>query len=196
VTRGHRQLGWASIPVTFENYEPELRNNFVILSSMERRERIVAQASACGAKIDADLLETLTFITEYPTAIRGDFDPAYLELPGEVLTTVMRHHQKYFAVESSPGVLAPHFVAVMNTSGDPEGVVKKGNERVLRARFNDARYFWDTDQHKRLADRIVDLAHVTFQTKLGSYKDKTERVVQLVKELNGDSSAQRAALLS
>jgi glycyl-tRNA synthetase beta chain len=74
-----------------------------------------------GAKIDADLLETLTFITEYPTAIRGEFDPKFLELPAEVLTTVMRHHQKYFSVESAPGVLAPHFVAVMNTSGDPEG---------------------------------------------------------------------------
>jgi glycyl-tRNA synthetase beta chain len=194
-TRGHRQLGSASIPVTIDNYESELRKNFVILSQAERRERIVAQASACGAKIDTDLLETLTFITEYPTGIRGDFDPSYLELPAEVLTTVMRHHQKYFAVESSPGVLAPHFVAVMNTSGDPEGLVKKGNERVLRARFNDARFFWDTDQHKKLADRIEDLAHVTFQAKLGSYKDKTERVVELVKELNGNSSAQRGALL-
>ncbi|HEY6346335.1 MAG TPA: glycine--tRNA ligase subunit beta [Bryobacteraceae bacterium] len=194
-TRGHRQLGSASTPVTIGNYESELRKNFVILSSALRRKKIEVEAGDLGAKIDADLLETLTFITEYPTAIRGDFDPAYLELPAEVLTTVMRHHQKYFAVESSPPVLAPHFVAVMNTNGDLEGLVKKGNERVLRARFNDARFFWDTDQHKRLADRIEDLAHVTFQAKLGSYKEKTERVVELVKELNGDSSAQRGALL-
>ena len=79
-----------------------------------------------------DLLETLTFITEYPTAIRGDFDPAYLELPAEVLTTVMRHHQKYFSVDGVNGGLAPNFVAVMNTSGDPEGIVKHGNERVLQ----------------------------------------------------------------
>jgi glycyl-tRNA synthetase beta chain len=194
-TRGHRQLGSASIPIAIENYEPELRKNFAILSSEERRKKIAAEASALGAKIDPELLETLTFITEYPTAIRGDFDSAFLELPAEVLTTVMRHHQKYFAVESTPGVLAPHFVAVMNTKGDPEGLVKKGNERVLRARFNDARFFWDTDQHKKLADRIEDLAHVTFQAKLGSYKEKTERVVALVKELRGNEHAQRAARL-
>ena len=196
VTRGHRQLGSASILVTIDNYESQLRSNFVILSSAERREKITAEASALGANIDPDLLETLTFITEYPTAIRGDFDPAYLALPAEVLITVMRHHQKYFAVESSPGVLAPHFVAVMNTSGDPDGLVKKGNERVLRARFNDARFFWDTDQHKKLADRIEDLAHVTFQAKLGSYKDKTENLVALVHELGGNEHAQRAAMLS
>ncbi len=75
----------------------ELRKNFVILSSHERRHKIETEAATLGAKIDSDLLETLTFITEFPTAIRGDFDPAYLELPAEVLTTVMRHHQKYFS---------------------------------------------------------------------------------------------------
>jgi glycyl-tRNA synthetase beta chain len=195
VTRGHRLFGSSSIPVTIANYESELRTNFVILRSAERREKIRAEASALGAKLDPDLLETLTFITEFPTAIRGDFDPAYLALPAEVLTTVMRHHQKYFAVESSPGVLAPHFVAVMNTSGDPDGLVKKGNERVLRARFNDAHFFWATDLQKKLADRVEDLAHVTFQAKLGSYKDKTENVVALVHELGGGQHAQRAAML-
>jgi glycyl-tRNA synthetase beta chain len=108
----------------------------------------------------------------------------------------MRHHQKYFAVESAPGKLAPHFVAVLNTSGDPEGLVKQGNERVLRARFNDARFFWDVDQQHTLADRVNDLAKVTFQAKLGSYKEKTDRVVELAKELGGDAHAQRAALLA
>ncbi|MBV8844471.1 MAG: glycine--tRNA ligase subunit beta [Bryobacterales bacterium] len=195
LTQGHRILGSSSIPVTTANYESELRKNFVILSAHQRREKIVTEAVQLGAKIDPDLLETLTYTTEYPTAIRGDFDRGYLELPAEVLTTVMKHHQKYFAVESGPGVLAPHFVAVMNTSGDPEGLVKKGNERVLRARFNDARFFWDVDQQKKLADRIEDLAHVTFQAKLGSYKEKTERVAALVKELGGNEHAQRAALL-
>jgi glycyl-tRNA synthetase beta chain len=196
VTRGHRQLGSSSIPVTTANYETELRRNFVILSSDKRREKIKEEASALGAKIDPDLLETLTFITEYPTAIRGEFDPAFLELPAEVLTTVMRHHQKYFSIEAQPGVLAPNFVAVMNTSGDPEGLVKHGNERVLKARFNDGRFFWDVDQAKKLSDRVEDLKKVTFQAKLGSYFEKTERVVALVKELNGGEYAQRAALLS
>jgi len=196
VTRGHRKLGASSIPVTFATYESELRKNFVILSADERRQKLVAEISALGAKPDADLVETLTFITEYPTAIRGDFDSAYLELPAEVLTTVMRHHQKYFSVESAAGKLAPHFVAVMNTSGDPEGLVKRGNERVLKARFNDARFFWDVDQQKNLADRVEDLAKVTFQAKLGSYLEKTNRVVALVEELGGNAHAQRAALLA
>jgi glycyl-tRNA synthetase beta chain len=194
-TRGHRQLGSSSIPVSIANYESELRRNFVILSSHERRHKIEKEAAAFDAKLDADLLETLTFITEYPTAIRGDFDPKFLELPAEVLTTVMRHHQKYFSVESVPNLLAPNFVAVMNTSGDPDGLVKHGNERVLKARFNDARFFWDVDQVKSLADRVEDLKKVTFHVKLGSYYEKTQRVVELVKELNGNEQAQRAALL-
>jgi glycyl-tRNA synthetase beta chain len=196
VTRGHRILGSFRISVTFATYEPELRKNFVILSADERRAKIESEIGKLGAKPDADLLETLTYITEYPTAIKGDFDPAYLELPAEVLTTVMKHHQKYFSVESAPGKLAPHFVAVMNTSGDPEGLVKKGNERVLRARFNDARFFWNVDQQRKLADRVEDLAKVTFQAKLGSYLDKTNRVVELVKQLGGNEHAQRAAYLS
>jgi glycyl-tRNA synthetase beta chain len=132
VTRGHRQLGSSSIPVTPANYEAELRKNGVILSSDERRKKIEAEAVALGAKIDSELRETLTFITEFPTAIRGDFNPAYLDLSTEVLTEVMRHHQKYFTVEASPGKLAPHFVAVLNTSDDPEGLVKHGNELLNR----------------------------------------------------------------
>jgi glycyl-tRNA synthetase beta chain len=194
VTRGHRILGASSIPVTIANYESELRKNFVILAAHERRHKIEKEGAALGAKLDGDLVETLTYITEFPTAIKGDFDPAYLELPAEVLTTVMRHHQKYFSVEDAVG-LAPNFVAVMNTSGDPDGLVKHGNERVLKARFNDARFFWNVDQARKLADRVDDLAKVTFQAKLGSYKEKTDRVVALVKELGGNENAQRAALL-
>src|SRR5207253_9128623 len=135
------------------------------------------------------------YISEYPTPILGSFDRQYLSLPNEVLVTVMRHHQKYFSVVDSGGSLAPHFVAVMNTGADPDGLVRKGNERVLRARFNDARFFYNVDQKKRLADRVADLAHVTFQAKLGSYKEKTDRVMALVKELGGSDHAQRAAHL-
>ncbi len=196
LTRGHRKLGAASIAVTIANYEADLKKNFVMLSSEDRREKIVKEVEALGAKHDHDLVETLTYITEFPSAIRGDFDPSYLKLPAEVLITVMRHHQKYFAVESAPGVLANHFVAVMNIPADPEGLVKKGNERVLRARFNDARFFWDVDQQKTLADRVEDLKAVTFQAKLGSYYEKTQRIIQLVKDLGGDEHAQRAALLA
>jgi len=196
VTRGHRQLGASSIPVTIATYESELRKNGVILAAHERRHKIEKEAAALGAKLDSDLVETLTYITEFPTAIKGNFNPTYLELPAEVLITVMRHHQKYFSVEGMQGLLAPQFVAVMNTSGDPDGLVKHGNERVLKARFNDARFFWNVDQQKKLADRVEDLAKVTFQAKLGSYKEKTDRVIALVKELGGNEHAQRAALLA
>ncbi len=194
LTNGHRRLGGTALPVTTANFVQTLRDHFVILSADERRKKILAEVAPLGAVVDPGLLEVLVFITEYPAAIRGDFDPGYLSLPQEVLVTVMKHHQKYFSVEQD-GKLAPHFVAVMNTSADPEALVKRGNERVLRARFNDARFFWETDQKKKLADRVQDLAHVTFQAKLGSYFEKTERTMSLVKELGGDAHAVRAAQL-
>jgi glycyl-tRNA synthetase beta chain len=192
VTSGHRILGAAQIPVTIENYEQKLRENFVILSSKERKERI---RSGIGPAQDDDLLRTLVYLTEYPTVISGSFDKEYLKLPAEVLATVMKHHQKYFAVYEN-GQLANRFLAVTNTDGDPDGLIQRGNERVLRARFNDAKFFWETDQRKSLADRMPDLAHVTFQAKLGSYLEKTERMIALVKELHGDHAAIRAAQLS
>jgi len=184
------------VKVDYDTFDNALRAMHVLLSAEQRRAKIETEARALGATVDPELLETLTYITEFPAAIEGGFDPAYLELPAEVLTMVMRHHQKYFAVESTPGVLAPHFVAVMNVPADPDGLVKRGNERVLKARFNDARFFWEVDQKKKLADRVDDLSHVTFQAKLGTYLEKTHRVVALVKELAGDEHAQRAALLS
>ncbi len=186
VTSVHRMYSGVHPMYTYATIEAVLRSHQVILSASERRQKIEQEAKALGATIDPELLETLTYITECPAAIKGDFDPAYLELPAEVLTTVMRHHQKYFAVETAPGVLAPHFVAIMNIPSDPDGLVKQGNERVLKARFNDARFFWQVDQKKKLADRVEDLSHVTFQAKLGTYLDKTHRVVALVKEIAGD----------
>ena len=196
LSKGHRVLANVDVPVTYATFAEALREKHVILSAEERREKIRTEATALGATVDDDLLETLTYLTEFPAAIKGDFDPSYLELPAEVLTMVMRHHQKYFAVESAPGILAPHFVAIMNVPADPDSLVKRGNERVLKARFNDARFFWEVDQKKKLADRVDDLSHVTFQAKLGSYLEKTHRVVALVKELGGDADAQRAALLA
>jgi glycyl-tRNA synthetase beta chain len=195
-TRGHRRMGPEQIPVTCESFESELRRNLVILPAQARRAKIASEAKALGATVDPELLETLVYITEFPAAIQGGFDPAYLDLPAEVLTTVMRHHQKYFSVEAAPGKLAPRFVTVMDAPDDPDGLVKRGHERVLRARFSDARFFWDADQRKKLADRVADLAHLTFQAQLGSYKDKTSRVVAVVKELGGGEHARRAALLA
>jgi glycyl-tRNA synthetase beta chain len=136
LTSGHRILGAEQIPVTIDNYVEKLRQNFV-LSTAERRRRIENAIAELGlpVKPDADLLTTLVHLTEYPTVIQGSFDPVFLRLPTEVLVTVMRHHQKYFAVEDADGNLAPRFVAVTNTDGDPDGLIRRGNERVLRARF-------------------------------------------------------------
>jgi glycyl-tRNA synthetase beta chain len=191
---GHRKLGAYRFPVTYETFEEDLRKNFVILSANEREARIRAVPTKYNC--DPDLLNTLVNLTEWPTPITGNFDPSFLDLPGEVLTTVMKVHQKYFSVSGSNGHLAPQFVAITNTDGDPDGLIQLGNERVLKARFNDARFFWDTDQKHKLSERIQYLANVTFQTKLGSYLQKTERVVALVNELGGDAHAERAALLA
>jgi glycyl-tRNA synthetase beta chain len=201
-TSGHRILGALQCPVFIEAYEQILKEDFVLVSASERRRRIedeiekLLDGTGLRVKSDAGLMETLVYITEYPTPILGNFDPEFLGLPEEVLVTVMRHHQKYLSVEDANGRLAPHFIAVMNTDADPEGLVRAGNERVLRARFNDARFFWRVDQHKKLAERVEDLAQVTFQAKLGSYLDKTRRVVGLVRELRGSPPAERAALLA
>jgi glycyl-tRNA synthetase beta chain len=192
---GHRRLGLASFPVTFDNYEALLRENGVILSATARQKKIEEEITL-RIKPDAALMHTLVYLTEFPTVVTGNFDPEYLKLPAEVLITVMRYHQKYFSVEHKDGTLAPHFVAVMNTAADPDGLVQHGNERVLRARFNDARFFWDADQKRTLEERVPDLGHVTFQAKLGTYLDKTQRIEGLVAILNGDSNALRAARLS
>jgi glycyl-tRNA synthetase beta chain len=194
-TVGHRVLGQRSIPVTVHDFSEKLKANGVILSAEERRERIESGLVGLRVKPDPDLLHTLIYITEFPTPILGSFDPSYLDLPREVLVEVMRHHQKYLSVEDASGNLAPQFVAVMNIASDPDGLVRQGNERVLRARFNDARFFWDQDQKKKLADRVEDLRNVTFQAKLGSYEEKTGRIISLVSDHGGDINVQRAALL-
>jgi glycyl-tRNA synthetase beta chain len=126
-------------------------------------------------------VETVTHLTEWPSVVLGSFEPEYLTLPEEVLVTVMRDHQKYFAVEDANGKLAPHFLAVLNTQADEAGqqVIRHGNARVLRARFNDARFFWDYDQKILLKDRVEMLKTVTFQKDLGTYFTKTEAVGKL-----------------
>jgi glycyl-tRNA synthetase beta chain len=196
LTAGHRRLGSPEIAVTIHDYERRLRDHYVILSAAERREKISRELAGIRVKPDDALFETLVYITEYPTAITGNFDPEFLELPEEVLVTVMRHHQKYFSVEDADGKLSPQFVAVMNIDADPEGFVRRGNERVLRARFNDARFFWETDQKKKLADRMQDLALVTFQAKIGTYLDKISTMDTLARRLGGDQNASRAVMLS
>jgi len=181
-SRGHRRMGADEIAFDHTNYEERLEKNGVVLSAEKRRKRIQDGIKKLirgkGLKLIADpaLLEDLVYLTEFPTPIFGSFLEEFLELPQEVLSTVMRHHQRYFTLQGADGKMAPHFIAVMNIKSDRKGYVQKGNERVLEARFNDARFFWQSDLKKTLAERVPDLAHVTFQAKLGSYLEKTERV--------------------
>ena len=181
VSYGHRRLASGAIEVSgAADLREKLAESYVILSSDERQSKIESEIDRlmpAGLRVRANpsLLAILVNITEYPTAILGGFEEDYLTLPEEVLETVMEHHQKYFAVEDEAGRLQPRFVAVANLDGDPDGIIRQGNERVLRARFNDAQFFWDADQKQSLADRVGDLRAVTFQAKLGSYFEKTER---------------------
>jgi glycyl-tRNA synthetase beta chain len=174
------------------NYAEALRKAFVVVDVAERRLSIrkaldTATRTVPGARWreDEPLIETVVHLTEWPTVVLGDFEPEYLALPEEVLVTVMRDHQKYFAVEGKDGKLAPHFLAVLNTQVDAEGeaIIRHGNARVLRARFKDARFFWEVDQKIPLADRVESLKNVTFQKELGSYHWKTEASLSVARAL-------------
>lgn len=186
VSHGHRVLhGDAPVAMrTPQEYPEKLAAAYVEVDPEARRQRIRKALDAATREIpgacwreDEDLVEVVTNLTEWPSVILGSFEPSYLDLPEEVLVTVMRDHQKYFALEDADGKLLPNFLAVLNLEVDDVGtaVIRHGNERVLRARFNDARFFWDVDQKIPLVDRVEMLKSVTFQKDLGSYWDKTER---------------------
>jgi len=191
-SRGHRILNDAPVRVPRAGAEyVRVLESAKVLGREEREKQIRKSLDAATRAIpgarwreDKELLDTVVNLTEYPSAILGSFDIEFLTLPEEVLVTVMRDHQKYFAVEDSNGKLAAHFLAVLNTDGDRDGIIRHGNERVLRARFNDARFFWQTDQEKPLRERLELLRHVTFQKDLGSYYDKTIRVQRLASWLS------------
>ena len=188
-TEGHRFLGKAHIPVSGpSDYEAKLKKNFVLCRPEARRKKIdweisraLARRKGHRAHEDAALLDLVAYLNEYPSVIVGDFDPAFLALPEEILITVMRGHQKYFAMENRAGELAPHFLAVINLAQDSKGLVRAGHERVLRARFADAQFFWRTDQKARLDAYLPKLAHVTYESRLGSYGDKVERMRALAR---------------
>ena len=191
ISRGHRIIGNSSVEIARpSSYVEALRANKV-LGAAEREQVIrksldAATRTVAGARWreDKPLLATVVNLTEFPSAILGSFDPEFLELPEEVLVTVMRDHQKYFAIEDANGKLLPHFLAVLNTDGDRDGIIRHGHERVLRARFNDARFFWRTDQKQTLRQRVELLRNVTFQKDLGSYYDKTMRMQRLASGLS------------
>jgi glycyl-tRNA synthetase beta chain len=193
-TFGHRVLS-DDAPVLIgkpDEYTEKLEKAFVVANLEVRRQRIRKALDKVTRTVDGahwredePLVDTVTHLTEWPAVLLGGFESAYLELPEEILVTVMRDHQKYFAVEDPSGKLAPHFLAVLNVELTPENepIIRQGNERVLRARFNDARFFWEFDQRVPLMQRLPLLEKVTFQKDLGSYAAKTERVHELVVRL-------------
>jgi len=194
-SRGHRVLhGDAPVQIpSARSYAETLFRAAYVIPSVSARRTIIRKALDAATRTipgarwreDEPLVETVTHLTEWPTVILGDFEPEYLALPEEVLVTVMRDHQKYFAVEDASGKLAPHFLAVLNTQVDEVGqaIIRHGNERVLRSRFKDAKFFWDVDQKVPLVERRESLKHLTFHKDLGDYHWKAEQNLRIVQNL-------------
>ncbi len=193
-THGHRVLhGVEAVAVASPGAYVETLRSVHVMADVEARrhrirkelDRVTRTVSSARWREDEALVDTVTHLTEWPSVVLGSFAPEYLALPEEVLVTVMRDHQKYFAVEDKQGKLLPHFLTVLNTVTDERGeaIIRHGNERVLRARFSDARFFWDFDQKIPLAERVAMLEKVTFQKDLGSYRVKTERTRAIAAKL-------------
>lgn len=204
-TYGHRVLstGDPFEIVAPDSYLAQLEGEYVLADVELRRQKIRKALDKVTCEIpnarwreDEALVDSVTHLTEWPDVLLGNFEPAYLTLPEEVLVTVMRDHQKYFAVEDAQGKLAPHFLTVTNIALDEINtpIIKQGNERVLRARFSDARFFWEFDQRTPLAARVKLLENVTFQKDLGSYAQKSERVLEICRRLAGQAETHRLSV--
>ena len=194
-TYGHRFLttsgraGRAIKVKTFEDYEARLLENFVILNRSERESKIRRElemhARKLGGRVSglvaaqSSLLQEVPDLVEYPAVVAGHFPVEFLQLPEEVLTTTMIHHQHYFPVVDEEGKLKPAFLAVTNTQAEKPEVIARNSERVLTARLRDARFFWDEDRKTTLESRIDRLSTILFHKKLGTYREKVERVASL-----------------
>ena len=188
LTRGHRFLSPAAFEIKDDRtYVNLLRNNLVIVSPDERKKMILDGAHRLMQQVDAvlveddDLLNHVSYLVEYPVTVLGTFSKDYLALPEELLITVMKDHQKYFAVRGNDGRLTNHFVVVSNTRAENASVVKKGAEKVLKARFEDARFYFEEDRKTPIEERQQKLKNVTFHTKLGSISEKTQRIAALAR---------------
>ena len=186
VSRGHRFLGESELTIGEpKDYVDTLNKNFIMIDQDVRRETIRKQltelAATKGATVvwDEDLLDEVTFLVEYPTALCGTFDESYLALPSDCIITPMKDHQRYFPMVDGKGTLLPMFLTVRNGDSKSLEVVAAGNERVLRARLDDAKFFFNEDRKTPLAGRYEALTKIVFQEGLGNLKDKTERLLTL-----------------
>ncbi len=183
---GHRFMSPEPFAVSnFDDYLNKARQNYVIADPAERKKLILEEAQKAAAEVGGkifyteDLLDTVSFIVEYPVIVRGSFDEDYLKIPKEVLTTTMISHQKYFPVINDEGKLLPYFIAVSNTKARDLAVVARGNERVLRARLADASFFFEEDRKVPLESRVESLKKVVFHTLLGTSHQKVMRFRKL-----------------
>ena len=191
VTSGHRFLAPEPFKVDgFADYANKLRHAFVVLDRDDRKVHIAEHAEAAAKaegltlRDDPGLLDEVTGLVEWPVVMTGKIDDAFMDVPDEVLITSMRAHQKYFSLLNSDGSLAPRFVVVANTETKDDGAaIVAGNERVLRARLSDAKFFWDQDRKKPLESRVQNLADSVFHAKLGTMVQKVERITVLAGEL-------------
>ena len=190
VSYGHRFMAPGAFEVTgLDQYLIDAEKHFVIVDPARRRQLIAQQleevVSRTGGKLnpDDDLLDEVAFLVEYPTAVMGGFEKNYLQLPPELLITVMREHQRYFTVVDDHGKLLPRFITISNTRVEDLAVVQQGNERVLRARLSDAMFFWNEDRKQRLESRLEALKNVVYQAKLGTSYEKVMRFKTLAVEL-------------
>ena len=208
-TRGHRVLspGWTAVKSP-GSYASTLHERGVIVDPEQRREQVLVQvartAEAEGGRAlpDVELAEEVANLVEWPEAVLGRFDEKYLALPAPIVVTAMRAHQRYFALEGKDGKLLPRFVAIRNGRGEGAESIRKGFEAVLRARLEDARFYWENDRKAGLENKVSELKQIVWHEKLGSIHDRTQRLVQLTEELarqvapKARDSASRAAHLS
>jgi len=189
-THGHRFLGQAAELPAPEHYEEMLKREFVIADIAEREAMIVSQIEKLAkdkgwqVPIKEDLLEEVLFLVEYPTVLTGSFDPEFLNIPQEVLITSMREHQRYFPVLDSAGKLLPHFITVRNGNDVSLDQVARGNEKVLRARLSDAKFFYEEDQKLPIETAMSRLESVVFHEELGTIGDKVRRVRKVAEQLS------------
>ena len=207
-TRGHRFHSSGDITLKRpEDYPGALAKAKVVARFEERREMIreqvelEASALQANAVIDDDLLDEVTGLVEWPVALTGSFEKRFLEVPAEALVSSMKEHQKYFHLQDQDGKLRPNFITIANIESEDPIQVIAGNERVIRPRLSDAAFFFETDKKTSLEQRVAKLESVVFQQKLGTLKDKTERVMAVAAELanrigSDPALAERAALLS
>lgn len=186
MTKGHRFLSPAAFEIKdCKAYINLLRNNFVVLDQDERKKIILEGSQKLASSVNAsllqdnDLLEHVTYLVEYPMPVLGTFPAEYLYLPDELLITVMKGHQKYFALQNDKGKLTNYFIIVSNTKIDNAEIIKKGAEKVIKARFEDARFYYEEDKKIPLSKRVKELKKVIYHDKLGSLYDKTMRIASI-----------------